>query len=366
MPMMQIKCTNCQRPYPELGFPFRCPDCGGYYDYADLPVFDLDQIISNDHSIWRFRHAFGLPLEMPKITLGEGDTPLIWSEVGDHRVAFKSEYLNPTGSFKDRGTSLLVSLLSFNEVTSVIDDSSGNAGASLAAYAARAGLKAKIFVPDYSSGPKREQIEIYGAEVVRVMGSRSNVTEAVFQAAEGGSVYASHARLPFGLLGFSTIAYELFSQMVDPPGTILCPVGNGSLLLGIGRGFVSLKRAGLIDSIPNLVGVQSRACAPLWALYNYGPAGLGWVSEGETLAEGIRIINPIHGDALFHLVEAVGGSFITVEETQILPGRDQLARLGYYVEPTSAVVWGALQQILGVMPDPIVVILTGSGFKSRK
>jgi len=364
--MMQIQCTNCQRPYPEQEIPYRCPDCGGYYDYVDLPIFDLDQVDHDDDGIWRYRHTFGLPPEAPRITLGEGDTPLIWSAVQSHEVAFKLEYLNPTGSFKDRGSSLLISLLSFKGVTSVVEDSSGNAGASLAAYAARAGLKAKIFVPDYSSGPKRDQIEIYGAEVVRIMGSRSNAAEAVRQAADQGSIYASHAHLPHGLLGFSTIAYELFCQMEKTPGTIICPVGNGSLLLGIGRGFVSLKRAGLIDSVPKLVGVQSRACAPLWALYNFGPAGLDWVMEGETLAEGIRIINPIHGDVLFHLVEEIGGNFISVDEEQILPGRDQLARLGFYVEPTSAVVWQALEQILGSMPDPVVVILTGSGFKSRR
>lgn len=345
--------------------PYRCPNCGGYYDYTDSPTIDLDRVDLDDDSIWRYRHTFGLPLETTKISLGEGNTPLIWSEVRHHDVAFKLEYLNPTGSFKDRGASILISLCTFRGVTSVLDDSSGNAGASLAAYAARAGIKAKIYVPDYSSGPKQDQIEIYGGEIIKVKGSRSNTAEAVIKAIDQESVYASHAYLPFGLVGFSTIAYELHHQMDEMPGTIICPVGNGTLLLGIGRGFVSLKQAGLIDSVPKLVGVQSRACAPLWALYNFGPAGLDLVTEGETLAEGIRVIHPIHGDALFHLVEEIGGSFISVEEDQILPGRDQLAHHGLYVEPTSAVVWPALNQILDIMPDPIIVILTGSGFKSR-
>ena len=140
----------------------------------------------------------------------------------------------------------------------------------------------------------------------------------------------------------------------------------GSLLLGIGRGFVALQQAGLINRLPVLVGVQAAACAPLWAVSLHGGFGMQLVSEGETLAEGVRARYPLRGDALLNLVEATAGRFVAVEEAAILPGRDQLAHRGLFVEPTSAIVWDGLSQVVGQVPEPIVCILTGSGLKSSQ
>jgi threonine synthase len=279
-------------------------------------------------------------------------------------VAFKLEFLNPTGSHKDRGVSLMTSFLSAHGVTDAVEDSSGNAGSSFAAYAARAGINARIFVPDYASGPKRLQIGGYGQKVVRILGKRSDVTEAVKREAEKGTVYASHAYLPQLLPGFATAAYEIFEQMGRAPEAVVAPVGQGTLLLGIGRGFDNLKRAGLIDDVPRLIGVQAMACAPLWALQSFGMQGMGFVTEGETLAEGVRVRYPLHGDAVLRAVEGSRGFFVAVDEEVILKGRDELGRRGFYVEATSAIIWDALSQISGKISGPIAVILTGHGLKS--
>jgi threonine synthase len=289
----------------------------------------------------------------------------VWGQLFGQKVAFKCEYLNPSGSFKDRGSALIVSFLLSRGARAVAEDSSGNAGASFAAYAAHAGLPARIFIPDAASGPKRQQIESYGAEVVRIMGPRSNAAEAVHNAVEADSTlaYGSHAHLPFNLPGYATAAYELLEQLGGPPGTVVLPVGQGGLLLGLGRGFAALRQAGAIDRVPRLVGVQARACAPLWALSNYGQAGLAWVAEGSTLAEGIRVRNPLRGDAVLGLLDETGGVMLAVDEEEILPGRDLLARQGLYVEPTSAVVVGVINQLLGRTPEPLVAVLTGSGLK---
>jgi threonine synthase len=222
-----------------------------------------------------------------------------------------------------------------------------------------------VFVPDSAAGPKRAQIEAYGAQLVRVMGPRSNAAEAVRQAAGRGAVYASHAYLPFNLPGYATLAFELVEQLNDRPGTVVVPVGQGGLILGLARGFAALREAGIIPQIPQLFGVQARACAPFWALATYGPPGLGWVAEAETLAEGIRVRHPVRGDAVFQAVEASQGGFLAVDEREILPARDELAQQGFYVEPTSAVVWPALAQLPGDTPMPVVAVLTGSGFKYR-
>jgi threonine synthase len=333
------------------------------FDYAVFPSFNPNQIDASQTGIWRYRSAFGLPEDAPTVTLGEGRTPLVWTEVHRRRVAFKLEFLNPSGSFKDRGSALLVSFLASRKVKTAVEDSSGNAGASFAAYAARAGMQARVFVPESAAGPKRFQIETYGAEVLPIPGPRSNAAQAVIQAAEKGVAYASHAYLPFNLPGYATVAYEIFDQLSQAPGTIVAPAGQGGLLLGANRGFAELKKAGLIQQLPRLVGVQARACAPLWAMSSYGPNGLNWVTEAPTLAEGVRVLHPLRGDAVLNAVEASGGFFLAIEEQDILPARNQLARRGFYVEPSSALVWAAMDQAMDRMVDPVVVLLTGSGLK---
>lgn len=365
-----IACTNCKTPYPATGTPYKCPKCGGLFDTTVFPAYDPRKVEPEQPGIWRYRHALGLEsfgAEAPTISLGEGNTPLVWDEVDGHMVGFKLESGNPSGSFKDRGSALIVSFMLARGVQEAVEDSSGNAGASFAAYAARARLKARVYIPDSASGPKRYQIEDYGAEVMRIMGPRSNAAEAVKKAAEAGVPYASHAYLPFNLPGYATTAYELYEQMGGKaPGSILIPAGQGGLLLGMLRGFRSMAERGLIERVPVIVGVQARACAPLWALHAYGHDGLLMVAEAPTTAEGIRVRHPLRGDAVLRSVEESGGRFLAVDEEDILPGRNELARRGFYVEATSAVVWKALQQTMHQVPEPVVAVLTGSGLKNPR
>jgi len=237
----------------------------------------------------------------------------------------------------------------------------------MAAYSARVGIKARIFAPASASGVKRSQIEAYGAELVLVAGSRAAAAEAVRKAAAGGAAYASHASLPFNLPGYATAAYEIYDQLDrQQPGAVVVPAGQGGLLLGLFRGFQALHSAGLTQGIPKLIGVQARACAPLWALYSSGPAGLGFVAENQTLAEGVCVRFPLRGDAVLQAVKASHGSVWATVEEEILPGRDRLAALGFYVEPTSAIIWPALQQTVQDLPDPLVAVLTGSGYKYHR
>jgi threonine synthase len=358
--MIRIACSDCHRPYPEQGIPYRCPTCGGIYDWEGLPEFDKEKVEADLPGIWRYRHTFGLPPDMPMVSLGEGNTPLIDSSVAGCKVAWKLEYLNPTGSYKDRGSAVLLSFIKSRGAQSAVEDSSGNAGASFAAYAARAGIKAKVFVPQSASGPKRVQIEAYGAEMMAIPGPRSAAAEAVKLQADKGAVYASHAYLPFGMIGNACIAYEIVGQLSSDPGTVIAPIGHGSLLLGIIRGFAALKRCGAIESMPVFIGVQAQACAPVWAAFiNLN----GGIEEGQTLAEGVRVRNPVRSKALLDEMDGGQNRIIAVQEDKILSGRDNLARMGLYVEPTSAIVWDAVMQAAGKVPEPIVALLTGSGFK---
>jgi len=360
---MAIRCTKCQFEPDEGTSPYRCPVCGGYFDYEEGFEFDPDAVDRNQPGIWRFRSVFDLPEGVAPISLGEGSTPLIWDEVDGKQVAFKLDYLNPTGSYKDRGTTVLVSYLAWLGVENALEDSSGNAGASFAAYCSRAGIEGKVFAPDYASGPKRAQIEAYGCELVPVPGPRSNAAAAVEREAEQGTFYASHVYQPYVIPGYATAAFEIFEQLGRTPGSVLMPAGQGSNLLGIARGFEALVSSGMITARPQIVGVQSRACAPLWAAAQPGIADSYPTEEGETIAEGIRVLNPLRGQQVLEAVKSSEGWLSAVEETDILPARNELARRGFHVEPTSAVVWSALIENLEKLREPIVLVLTGSGLK---
>ena len=226
-------CSNCGREYPSQGFPYRCPTCGGHFDLVD----DLRYEPGSGRGLERYQTSFPLPPGTRLTSLGEGGTPLLEENLAERTLYLKCEHLNPTGSFKDRGTAVLVSALKAAGVEQAVEDSSGNAGASFAAYASRAGISARVYIPEYASGPKRSQIEAYGAELVPIVGSRSATTEAALRAVDGGLVYASHAHMPHFMAGMATIAFEIAEALGRAPGTMVVPVGQGTLLLGAYLGF---------------------------------------------------------------------------------------------------------------------------------
>jgi threonine synthase len=364
--MLNYFCIQCQEPFPQDHIPVRCPVCGGIFDFADLPTINLNQLMKSPlkSGMWRYQSVLGLPDNAPLVTLGEGATPLIWLNITNRKVAFKLEFTNPTGSYKDRGAAVLVSFLLSRNANYAVEDSSGNAGAAFAAYAAYSGIKARLYIPENTSTQKRKQIEAYQGEVIQVEGPRSNAAEEVKRAVKQGYIYASHAYLPHLLPGYATIAYEIYEQLGNQPGTIIAPVGQGNLLLAIARGFESLRRSKQIVSMPILVGVQAEKCAPLWTAYASGSPEPAIGLEGDTLAEGIRVMNPIRGKIFLQTIKENHGSLHKVSEEEIIQGRNELAKRGLYVELTSAVVWSILEKNINHFIEPIVVILTGSGLKT--
>jgi threonine synthase len=171
--------------------------------------------------------------------------------------------------------------------------------------------------------------------------------------------------MPFNLPGYATCALEIVEQLGEVPETVVVPAGQGGLLLGLWRGFDALRRAGKTARAPAMYGVQAAACAPLVALFDMGMLGLQFVTEGATIAEGVRVRSPLRARAVVDAVQESGGRLISVDEGEILPGRDALARLGFYVEPTSALVWRALAEVISPANGPVVAVLTGSGYKTN-
>ena len=354
-----FRCEGCGRAYPSHGFHYRCQNCGSPFGLIDESIVEG----INSNGLHRHWPTFHLPPQAEVISLGEGNTALVPEVINQRKIFFKCEHLNPSGSFKDRGTALLISIMKYMGVRQVIEDSSGNAGASLAAYAAAAGIRAKIFIPSYASGVKRKQIEAYGALVVPIEGLRSETTRAVRLAAEDGETYASHAHLPHVHAGLASLAFELVDDLGTVPGAIILPVGQGTLLLGLDYGFRWLRRHGKIDQLPRLIAVQAQECAPLWARMN-DKRKPSQRREGKTIAEGIRISHPIREQKIVAAIQRSKGEVVAVDEERIQSGRDVLSARGFFVEPTSAVVWPAILETLSRLADPVVAILTGSGFKN--
>ena len=352
--------------YP-LSAPRWRADNGHHLNLSPGPGLRRRDIDTARRSVWRYRRGLAVEIEHA-VTLGEGWTPLIQGHWHRAPVHFKLEFMMPTGSFKDRGMTVMVSHLKSLGVASVLEDSSGNAGASLAAYAAAAGLRCRILVPETASYPKIAQIAACGADVVTIPGSRQDVAdEAMRQSAE--LFYASHNWQPFFVEGTKTLAYEVWEQSdFRAPDNLVVPLGYGSNVLGAERGFAELVRNGEIARRPRLFGVQAARCAPFSAAFHESVEHLVPTPVKPTMAEGIATPKPTRVVEVLRAVRETGGTVLAVEEGEIVEALRALARLGLYVEPTSAVAAAGLTRLLdaGVIrpQESTVLVLTGSGLKA--
>lgn len=363
---MLVQCNDCQTTAEFTLDGWRCP-CGGAWELASQPAFDSRKIITQTHTIWRYGQLLGLDVSKPYQNMGVGWTPLVPINVFGKIVYLKLEYLMPTGSFKDRGVNAMVNQLVYMGVSGMVEDSSGNAGASLAAHGARFGIPTQIFVPEYASAFKQLQIAIYGVNLQRVFGSRKDTETAAQSAVKQGFTYASHAYHPAYLAGQTTVAFEVWEQLGKKvPGWIICPVAQGGQFLGFWFGFLQLLETGLIDRLPRLVAVQSARVAPLYHAWRAGLDDVPAIEPaGTTIAEGVSISNPVRGKRLLEAVRETEGMVLGIEEEEILSGQQFMANKGFYIEPTSALVVAAMKRLVDDIRDDEIVLLplTGSGLK---
>ncbi|MFB6087281.1 MAG: threonine synthase [Haloarculaceae archaeon] len=364
-------CDSCGREYSDPSV-WRC-ECGHALDFADRPLPDASDPpahIDRDRGLWAFEDF--LPVD-PGVTLGEGWTPLV--EAPEWGCAFKLESVFPTGSFKDRGATATISRAAQLGVDRVLEDSSGNAGLAIATYAARAGIDAEIYVPADAKSGKVAAIERTGADVVRIEGSRGDVTDACVEAVEAGEGwYASHAWNPSFFAGTSTFALEVAAQRDwTVPDAVVCPLGHGTLFLGAYRGFRALREAGWTDSMPRLLGAQATGAAPIAdALADKtgdenAPSEAGDGGPTNAVADGIQIRRPARRDGILDAVAETNGDAVAVGPEATEREHDRLARAGFHVEPTCATATAALDAYRerGVVGerDDVVVALTGTGLK---
>ena len=313
--------------------------CGSPLD-LELPPADRATFLDDAAGgVWRYRGW--LPAVDP-VSLGEPTTALVDLDGARHGQA--------RGRLADRVVQgpwhgVTVAWLRAQGVREIVVDSSGNAGASFAAYAARAGLRLRLFVPADASPAKLLQARAHGAVVVSVPGPRSAAGEAARASLEGAGpevAYASHMWQPAFLAGTATFAYEVFEQLGRAPDVVVAPLGGGTLLLGVHIGFTRLREAGLIDRVPRLVGVQSAACAPLARAFRAGEPDAVAVTPGPTIAEGIRIDRPPRSRQILAAIRDTGGDIVEVTDDEIRASLRTLLSQGVFVEPTSAAAHAGL------------------------
>jgi threonine synthase len=357
-----LRCDRCGTE-PAGPAPWRCEACGSPLELS-LPAPDRATLADAAAAgVWRFR-GWLPPADV--VTLGEPSTGLV--ELRGRPGTFaKLEGSLPTGSFKDRGVAVTVGWLAGRGIRELIVDSSGNAGASFAAYAARAGIRARVFVPADASPAKLVQVRAHGAGIVTVPGPRSaagDAARAALSAAGPDVAYASHLWQPAFLAGTATFAYEVVESLGRPPETLVAPLGGGTLLLGAWLGFRRLREAGVIDRLPRLVGVQSAACAPLAAAFRAGADDAQAVEPGSTIAEGIRIARPPRSRQILAAIRESGGTIVEVDDDAVRASLRAMLAEGVFTEPTSAAAHAGLALAGDDVGGTTVVALTGHGLKA--
>ncbi|HEY0423855.1 MAG TPA: pyridoxal-phosphate dependent enzyme [Rhodopila sp.] len=332
-----------------------------------LPGLTRAQIDTTTRSLWRYRAAFPFQIDDP-ITLGEGMTPLIPRSLAGVQVLLKCEWFNPTCSFKDRGASVMLSLLRSQGIGHVLEDSSGNGGAAVSAYAAAGGMAATIMAPASTSPAKTVQMRAHGAAVELIPGSRQDTADAAV-ARSASIFYASHNWHPFFLQGTKTLAYELWEDLgFRVPDNIITPCGAGSNVLGCEIGFSELLRAGQIETLPRIFAAQPANCAPIAAAFMAGSDEPVPTTISPTMAEGTAIARPIRLREVLGTLRETRGGAVTLTEAEIAKATLDLARIGIYVEPTCAQAAAAFAKLLEtgtVTPEQTtVLVMTGTGLKA--
>lgn len=381
MPVTHLDCTRCNKRYAPDQVLHLCEDC-------QAPLFaryDLERAAKNmrpghlalrEPTQWRYDDV--LPVDNPdhRISLGEGFTPLLsarrmGSAVGLPRVFIKDESGNPTGSFKARGLAMAVSMAKALGAKDVSLPSAGNAGSALAAYAARGGLKAHVFVPKDIPPLFILETRSYGAEVQTVDGLISDAGKvALEQAAQNGWYDCSTLKEPYRVEGKKTMGYEIAEQMGwKLPDAILYPTGGGTGLIGMWKAFREMEAMGFVGpGRPRMYAVQAEGCAPIVKAFTEGLEEAPMWEGAQTLAHGLRVPKSVGDFLVLRALRESHGSAIAVSDDEILRGlRDAASTEGLFMAPEGAACVAALRKLKAnghlSADDTVVVFNTGTGFK---
>ncbi len=381
--LTQLLCSGCGEQYSARAVNTYCPDCQSpllaNYDLETLKSHtDRDQFSCRPRSIWRWHEV--LPVFDPEnvVTLGEGDTPLLRlprleKATGTHHLFLKDESSNPTGSFKARGLSVAISKAKELGIQKVIIPTAGNAGGAMAAYAARAGLQAHIFMPKDTPRPNFEESRMVGAEVTLVDGLISEAAGMAGEKARAeGWFDLSTFKEPYRVEGKKIMGYEL-AEAFDwvLPDVIIYPTGGGTGLVGMWKAFKELHTLGWLESEqrPRMVVVQAEGCAPVVKAFQEGAPFCDFWLNAHTIASGLRVPKSFADHIILQVLYESRGIAVAVSDEAILEAQHQLGALeGIFAAPEGAATLAAylkLRQEDWIQPDEKVILFnTGSGLKS--
>lgn len=360
-----IKCFNCGKKYSPLRKIFECEECGYsldlVYDYHGIrkELSEEEEFFSLPVSHWKYKAFYPVEDDSKIVTLGEGSTPLIKSRENRH-FHYKFEGVNPTGSFKDRGSTMEITKAREFREKHVLCASTGNMGASVAAYAARAGIKADIFVPAFAPRVKVRQMEAFGAGVKIVKGSYEKAVEKTRALREKKGCYLT-GDYPYRTEGQKSVAFEIIEQLrFECPEYIVCPIGTGTLIYSTYKALRDFLKVGLIDETPKLIGVQAEKCNPVVKAWTTGER-IKPLKNPKTVATAICCGNPFDGREALYAIHMSKGEAVDVREREILAARKELASEGIHSETSGAVALAGAKK-LGLR-DEAVIIVTGHGLK---
>ena len=368
-----IRCVSCKEEYDDDQIIYTCPKCGNIL--VAVPDFDVDKSIFDGRrqTVWKYKEC--IPVDESKIvSLDEGGTPFIHCDkLGDELgidLYVKVEGSNPTGSFKDRGMTVGMTKAMELGVSTVGCASTGNTSASLAAYAARGGLRCVVFLPSGKVAlGKLAQAMFHGAEVFSVDGNFDEALEAMTQLALEKHLYLLNSINPFRLEGQKTIGYEIVHDLGwQSPDRIMLPVGNAGNISAIWKGVTEFKEAGFIDDLPMMTGIQAEGASPIYNSFKKKSMDMTPVENPETVATAIRIGAPVSSIKALHAIYDSDGYCETVSDDEILDAQKYLARTeGIGVEPASAASIAGLRKLVdeGVVDkgEKIVCVVTGHVLK---
>ena len=375
-----LRCPACgsTAPLDHLGL---CPTCAGILEcvYPDEALRCLREVSS---AKGMDRYLPLLPVARPLPTLGEGDTPLLPSRnvgarLGLSQLFLKNETVSPTGSFKDRGATIAIARALSKGAGGILTASTGNAAAALSGYSAAQGLPCLVLFSAGSPASKLRQALAYGARCLQVEGLFDGKPEhfihlliSVSQRLELELAFFWAPISPCPMEGMKTIAYEVVSQMGGQvPDVVVCPVGGGDGLVGQWRGYNELLRAGAIDHLPRMIGVQPSGAAPMVSSFHRGLDRVAPIPEANTVASGLRVT--FSGEHALRAIRDSSGTAIAVDDERNLEAQRQLARTeGVWVEPSGSITVAALPALseAGAIArdERVVCVLTGAGFKDRQ
>jgi threonine synthase len=360
---VNLICDSCHEHYQSSERIWRCK-CGGFLSLDFHAQFPLEKIQKRKPTMWRYREALPILHDKHIVSFNEGFTPIVEEEFFGKKVLVKQDHLFPSGSYKDRGASVLVSKIKELGIKKVVEDSSGNAGAAIAAYCTKAHIDCYTYVPEKTSSEKLKQIEQYGAHLHKIPGTREDTAKAALHQAQI-TYYASHYWNPYFFHGTKTCIFEIVEQLGwKTPDALIVPVGNGTLLYGSFIGLKELQRENVIHKIPKIIGVQAENCAPLEYTWRTHDAIANYKTTKETIAESIAITDPVRVKDIIHAVKETNGEIITVKEREIRSALYDTRLKGYYIEPTSAVSIAGFKKYPMKQKEVVVLSLTGHGLKT--